>query len=52
MIKRPKKKKREIIHTTLTVEKKSAFAERNIRLLKSFIYKYLEFEWTHIFFVK
>ena len=28
-------------------EKKSAFAERNIRLLKSLIYKYLEDKWTY-----
>ena len=28
-------------------EKKSAFAERNIRSLKSLIYKYLEDEWTY-----
>ena len=27
-------------------EKKSAFAELNFRSLKSFIYLYLEFEWT------
>ena len=33
-------------NTILTVKKKSAFAERNIRSLKSIIYKYLEFEWT------
>ena len=29
-------------------EKKSAFAERNIRSLKNFIYKYLEEKWTFI----
>ena len=28
-------------------EKKSAFAERNIRLLKKLIYKYLEDKWTY-----
>ena len=28
-------------------EKKSAFAERNIRLLKNLIYKYLEDKWTY-----
>ena len=39
--------KREIIKYNTHSEKKSAFAERNIRSLKSIIYKYLEFEWTY-----
>ena len=38
--------KREIIKNNTHSEKKSAFAERDIRSLKSIIYKYLEFEWT------
>ena len=33
-------------------EKKSAFAERNIRSLKILIYKYLEDEWTFSYFDK
>ena len=32
--------------------KKSAFAERNIRSLKNFIYKYLEEKWTYSFIDK
>ena len=39
--------KRENIKYNTHSEKKSAFAERNIRWLKSIIYKYLEFEWTY-----
>ena len=33
-------------------EKKSAFAKRNIRSLKSIIYKNLEFEWTYSYIEK
>ena len=33
-------------------EKKSAFAERNIRLLKNIIYRYLEEKWTYSYFDK
>lgn len=33
-------------------EKKSAFAERNIRSLKSIIYKYLEDKWTYSYIDK
>ena len=44
--------KREIIKYNTHSEKKSAFAERNIRSLKSIIYKYLEFEWTYSYFEK
>ena len=44
--------KREIIKYNTHSEKKTAFAERNIRLLKSIIYKYLEFEWTYGYFEK
>ena len=40
-----KNKKLEIYKTSN--EKKSAFAERNIRSLKSLIYKYLEDKWTY-----
>ena len=39
-------------NTILTVKKKSAFAERNIRSLKSITYKYLEFEWTYSYIDK
>ena len=46
--KKKRSKKYDLIekssNTILTAKKKSAFAERNIRLLKSIIYKYLEFE--------
>ena len=34
------------VYQTFTV-KKSAFAERNIRFLKNFMYKYLEEKWTY-----
>ena len=34
------------VYPTFTV-KKSAFAERNIRFLKNFMYKYLEEKWTY-----
>ena len=44
--------KREIIKYNTHSEKKSAFTERNIRLLKSIIYKYLEFEWTYSYIEK
>ena len=44
--------KREIIKYDTHSEKKSAFAERNIRSLKSIIYKYLEFEWTYSYIEK
>ena len=33
-------------------EKKCAFAERNIRSLKNFIYKYLEDKWTYSYIDK
>ena len=39
-------------NTKLKVKKKSAFAERNIRLLRSIIYKYLEFEGTYSYIDK
>ena len=32
----------EFIYTALLVKKKSAFAERNFRLLINFLYKYLQ----------
>ena len=44
--------KREIIKYNTHSEKKSAFAERNIRSLKSIIHKYLEFEWTYSYIEK
>ena len=44
--------KREIIKYNTHSEKKSAFAERNIRSLKSIMYKYLEFEWTYSYIEK
>ena len=44
--------KREIIKYNTHSEKKSAFAKRNIRSLKSIIYKYLEFEWTYSYIDK
>ena len=44
--------KQEIIKYNTHSEKKSAFAERNIRSLKSIIYKYLEFEWTYSYIEK
>ena len=44
--------KREIIKYNTRSENKSAFAERNIRSLKSIIYQYLEFEWTYSYFEK
>ena len=44
--------KREIIKHNTHSEKKSAFAERNIRSLKSIIYKYLELEWTYSYIDK
>ena len=44
--------KREIIKYNTHSEKKSAFAERNIRSLKSIFYKYLEFEWTYSYIDK
>ena len=44
--------KQEIVKYKTHSEKKSAFAERNIRSLKSIIYKYLEFEWTYSYIEK
>ena len=44
--------KREVIKYNTHSENKSAFAERNIRSLKSIIYKYLEFEWTNSYIDK
>ena len=39
------------LHSTFS-EKKSAFAERNIRSLKNIIYRYLEEKWTYIYLDK
>ena len=39
--------KRELIKCNTHSGKKTAFVERNIRSLKSIIYKYLKFEWTY-----
>ena len=44
--------KRGIATYTTQSETKSAFAERNIRSLKSLIYKYLEDKWTWIYIDK
>ena len=44
--------KRGIATYTTQSETKSAFAERNIRSLKSIIYKYLEDKWTWIYIDK
>ena len=44
--------KREIIKYNTHSEKKSAFAERNIRSLKTIMCKYLEFEWTYSYIEK
>ena len=44
--------KRKIIKHNNNSEKKSAFGERNIWLLKNFIYKYLEFEWIYSYIEK
>ena len=44
--------KREIIKYKTHNEKKSAFAERKIRSLKSIIYKYLELEWRYSYIEK
>ena len=40
-------RKKDIEVYKIFSEKRSAFAERNIRLLKNFIYKYLEDKWTY-----
>ena len=44
--------KKGILTYTTESEKKSAFAERNIRSLKSLIYKYLEHKWTYSYIDK
>ena len=41
-----------ILTYTTESEKKSAFAERNIRSLKNLIYKYLEHKWTYSYIDK
>ena len=44
--------KKGILTYTTESEKKSAFAERNIRSLESLIYQYLEHKWTNSFIEK
>ena len=44
--------KKGILTYTTESEKKFAFAERNIRSLKSLIYKYLEHKWTYSYIDK
>ena len=41
--------KEAILTYTTQSESKTVFAERNLRSLKNFIYKYLEHKWTHLY---